>query len=293
MLDKDIKYLQKLVDVAHRVSIETGDGSVATRVQQEVSSLFMLVLLNSYSMVQLLHPKQNLIPSMRSGSVFYDFTTITIISRSIFEAFVNMHTLAVNPMAEAERDVLLDLWDLHSLCERQVMARILGNTAPIIEKEKIQIADLIQRIKNIGQVGSGIHGKYDDILKRLANWEKAQPNTKEWYVSPRWTCQSAEKRAKYADVHEYHSHFLYKYSSNYLHANGFAAKQIHGIEGYLDGNRLCGFGVKFATMFLAGSIEVMAQISDKANKVIDSMPEIIELLEFWKKVRMHEPSDLI
>lgn len=85
---------------------------------------------------------------MVKGAVVYDSPSMNVIVRAMFEAYINMHYLLIEPSTEEEREFRLDKWEKHSLTERKKIAASLESKNSILLEDEKQILFYENRIKN-------------------------------------------------------------------------------------------------------------------------------------------------
>jgi len=243
-----------------------------SRAEQEASVFLQKNTLSSYTLYNIFNPPPNLIfPAMTEGSVFHDFASAHVIVRAMFEAYVNMYYLIIDPSSNEEKEFRLDIWERHALTERQKMGFSIGSTNQILIEEKQQIEERANSILT------------SDYYKRLPKSE--QQSIKD---SPKWTKINVLERADKANIHRSQSEFLYKFMSNYSHSESFSIMQLHDIEKPEDALNLCKTPIRYGEMFLALTLNIFSTLNSKFKESVFKNKDVEKLINFWEETKQRD-----
>jgi len=248
-----------------------------TRAEQEASVFLHKNIMSAYTLFHILYPSPNAsLPALSRGAVVFDFPTAYVIARAMFEAYVNMHFLLIDPVSDEEREFRLDRWDKHALTERQKMGSAMGSTNPRLAEEAEQIRELDSRI-----TGSQYFAKLP------ANEQQSIRN------SPRWTSTDVMERADKASIHRSQSEFLYKFLSNYSHSESYALMQLHGVDTMEEARGLCELAARFGEMFLSLTLDGFARLNAKVRELVSQNPEVVEVIKFWEENKRQDMKTIL
>lgn len=262
----------KVLNYSIQISKETR-GISCGRAEKEGSVFLHKNVLSAYTLFQIINPRPNdIFPAMANGAVVYDSPSMNVIVRAMFEAYINMHYLLIDPSTEEERDFRLDRWEKHSLTERKKIANSLGSKSSVLVEDEKQILFYENRIKN------------SSTYKSLLPQERQSLDNSE-----KWTRVDTINRAIIAGFHKTQAEFLYKFLSNYSHSESYSLMQLHSIKRIEEALALCNMPLKFGEMLLALSINCFAKLNGKALDVIVKNNELKILIDFWEE---HKQKDL-
>lgn len=266
----------KILNYSIQISKETR-GLSCGRAEKEGSVFLHKNVLSTYTLFQIINPRPNdIFPSMVKGAVVYDSPSMNVIVRAMFEAYINMHYLLIDPSTEEERDFRLDRWDKHSLTERKKIASSLGSKNPVLIKDEKQILFYENRIKN------------SSVYKSLSPQEKQSIDNSE-----KWTRADTITRAILAGFHKTQAEFLYKFLSNYSHSESYSLMQLHSIKKIEEALALCNMPLRFGEMLLALSINCFAKLNGKAVDVISKNNELKILIDFWASLKQKDLTEMM
>jgi hypothetical protein len=266
----------KILNYSILISKETR-GIRCGRAEKEASVFLHKNVLSAYTLFQIINPRPNdIFPAMANGAVVYDSPSMNVIVRAMFEAYINMYYLLIDPPSEEERDFRLDRWEKHSLTERKKIASSLGSKSSVLIEDEKQILFYENRIKN------------SSTYKSLSPQERQSLDNSE-----RWTKVDTINRAIIAGFHKTQAEFLYKFLSNYSHSESYSLMQLHSIKRIEEALALCNMPLKFGEMLLALSINCFAKLNDKALDVVVKNNELKILIDFWEELKQKDLTEMM
>lgn len=262
---------EKLLNHSIFVSKET-TGIQCSRAEQEASVFLQKNILSAYTVYNIQNPKPNdVFPALKKGSLLHDFASAYVLVRSMFEAYVNMYYLLINPSSDEEREFRLDRWEKHALTERQKMAESLGSSNPILTKDKEHISRFTKNI---------LSSEY------FRNLEPSQQQSIR--NSHKWTSLKVIERADKAGIHRSQSEYIYKFLSNYTHSESFSIMQLSSIENAKQPLEFCRIPVHYAEMFLALTLSAFSRLNPLDKKLVMQNEEIFNVLVFWEETKTED-----
>lgn len=261
---------EKILNHSISVSKETSHFP-CTRAEQEASVFLHKNILSAYTSFSILDPIPRPISfTSLNGVVLFDFPSAYVIARAMFETYVNMHYLLIDPASDEEREFRLDRWDKHSLTERQKMGIAIGSSDQKLKDEAKQIIEIDMRI---------LQSRY---FRQLPVNEQ-----KSIKYSHNWTNLGAIARADKADIHCSQSEFLYKFFSNYSHSESYSLMQLHDADPN-QSQQSCKLACNFAEMFLALTLNAFGKLNvDWKNKVAQNN-EVFQIIKFWELTKQQD-----
>ncbi len=237
-----------------------------TRGEQEASVFLHKNVMSGYTLFHILNPTPNAtFTALSKGAVVFDFPTAYVIARAMFEAYANMYFLLIDPVSDEEREFRLDRWDKHALTERQKMGTAIGSTNQ-------RLAEEAEHIKQL-----------DSAILNSRYFTKLPPNEQQSIRdSPKWTSVDILERADKACIHRSQSEFLYKFLSNYSHAESYSLMQLHdaSIE---ESHEFCKQAAGYGEMFLALTLDAFSRLNAKARELLTQNPEVVLVIKFWEE----------
>lgn len=265
----------KVLNYSIYISKETR-GVSCGRAEQEASVFLHKNVLSAYTLFQIINPRPNeIFPAMANSAVLYDFPSMNVIVRAMFEAYINMYYLLIDPPTEEERNFRLDRWDKHSLTERKKIANSLGSRSSVLIEEEKQILFYENRIKN----SSAYKSLSPQKRQSLDNSEK-------------WTSFGTIERANIAGFHKTQAEFLYKFLSNYSHSESYSLMQLLSIKKIEEALALCNMPLRFGEMLLALSINCFGKLNSKAQDVIRKNNDLKILIDFWESLKQKDLTEM-
>lgn len=178
----------------------------------------------------------------------------------MYETYVKMHYLFKYITDENEIEFRLDMWELHSLCERRKIGQSIGSINPQLKKDELEIEKYITKIKNSVYYKQLDKSKKQSIDCKLKNKAKEYSN---------WRKNSNIELGTFANIHKSHSGYLYKYASAYTHSESYSIMQNLRIQSAEDALKLCINPLKYCNMFLSLTIKDYVDIVPYDVKILD------------------------
>lgn len=207
--------------------------------------------------------------------VIHDYISAWNIVRSVFEGYINMNYLFVDPKTPELRDFRLLLAERHAICERVKMAMSSGITGAKLEEQRFRLRAIEQELFR--------SKTFNDLKSRIQ---------KEIRKGTLWACDAphALNRADRAGVDRSQSEYLYKMSSNHVHAENLSLEQIAAVNGPEGGRPLIELPKIYGIMYLALTLSTMAKVAEEAKHFVGIDQELVLLVQAWEE---HKKQDLV
>ena len=269
--------LHHIISFALKISFDTS-GIDCTR-QQAIASDFLLknsmVSLTLWNIIFTKDSKE--FPIITESFKVHDFPSAYVLIRTLFEGYINMYYLLIDPVSDCECGFRVNLWDRHALIERQKMGNSLGSKHEQIAREKEQIEQYTHRIKN------------SDYFNNLS--EKDQ---KSYLTTEKWTKLKKADLARRAGIHKTQSEFIYKLLSNYAHCDPFALMQIHCIDSPDLAERFMRkTPLDYTEMFLSLTLNIFGKIFPKGKSMIIRDDDLMKIIDFWEELKTKDFKEMI
>lgn len=172
-------------------------GKEENESKQIAHIFFSRNLLTTITLWNIIEPPPMIIPEFRlEMTQFHDASSAFTLVRNLFESYVNMHHLLMDNETKFEKELKILLWNKHFREERRKMAEFRNLKDEKLEKEKIEIEQINNRIHQ-NQHFKSLSGVQQ---KHLANNKNRSLLT---FV----------ERAKRSNIHEKKVQYLYKFLS--------------------------------------------------------------------------------
>jgi len=263
-----LQSLHKTILSALKISADT-TGLPCSRAQELGSDFLTKNTMVSLTIWHIINP-QNIegFPITSDSFRVYDFPSAHVLIRTLFEGYINMNYVLIDPKSDEEREFRLNLWDRHALLERQKMASSIGSQHKKVKIEERKIDVYAESIKN-SQYFRTLPG---DEQQSFLNMHK-------------WTKLNTIERADKANIHRSQSEFIYKFLSNYAHSEAFALMQIHSVFSVQMAQKLMRFPIRFTEMFLSLTLKLFAKLHPVAASIIESDQDLLEIIDFWEDLK--------
>jgi len=263
--------LHKVLSAAAKISCRT-TGLPCTRAQELASDFLTKNVMVGISIWNIVNPKEvHEFPNISPSFTIWDSPSAYVLIRTLFEGYVNMHYVLLDPGSEEERRLRMDLWDRHALLERQKMGSSIGSRHKKLDAEKKQIEAYTKSIRESPCVQS----LQEKERQSLIDMHK-------------WTKENTLDRADKAGIHRSQSEFVYKFLSNYAHCEPYALMQIHSVHSGDQARQLMDLLIRFAEMFLSCTLNAFAKIQPLAKSEMEKDDELAEIINFWEKCKTED-----
>ena len=247
--------------------------------QQEIASDFLLKnSLVSLTLWNTILPKAlTEFPNITKSFKVHDFPSSYVLIRTLFEGYINMYYLLIDPASDSECEFRLNIWDRHALIERQKMGISIASKHEQIQKEKEQIEKYTQLIRN------------SDYFKSLAKKDQ------EYYITTeKWTKLSKTDLARRAGFHKSQSEFIYKFLSNYAHCDPYALMQIHCIDSPKLAEKFTRkIPIDYTEMILCLTLNIFGQLFPKGRSMLVKDRILMEIIDFWEELKTKDFKEMI
>lgn len=267
--------LHKVISAAARISCRT-TGLPCTRAQELASDFLTKNLMVGISIWNIVNPKDvQEFPDISPSFTIWDFPSAYVLIRTLFEGYVNMHYILIDPESEEDKRLRIDLWDRHALLERQKMGSSIGSKHKKLEAEKSQIEVYTKSIRE----STCVQSLQEEERKSLINTSK-------------WTTLKALDRAAKAGIHKSQSEFVFKFLSNYSHCEAYALMQIHSVHSDEQAKELMNLPIRFTEMFLSLTLNAFATIQPLAKPIIEKDGVLEEIIDFWEELKAKDLKEI-
>ncbi len=267
--------LHKVILSASKISYDTS-GLRCTRAEKQASDFLTKNVMASLTLWNITNPKKTEdFPIVKDLCGLFDSPSAWVLVRTLFEGYINMNYLLIDPQSNEEREFRLDLWDRHGLLEWQRMARSIGSHDKKLEPDKKQIDELTESIRD---------SKYFKIL--------SPPKQQTILCGPGWTDVKTLLRADKANIHRSQSGFLFKFCSNYAHSESFALMQIHAVRSPKEAQKRMSLPMSFVEMFMSLTLKLFGELQPVAQPVITSDQDLMRIIDFWHDLKTKELKEL-
>lgn len=263
-----LQSLHKTILSALKISADTA-GLPCSRAQELGSDFLTKNTMLSLTIWHIINP-QNIqgFPITSDSFKVYDFPSAHVLIRTLFEGYINMNYVLIDPKSDEEREFRLNLWDRHALLERQKMASSIGSQHKKVKRGERRIDVYAESIKN-SQYFRTLPGDEQQSFLNMHKWTKLN------------TIQRADK----ANIHRSQSEFIYKFLSNYAHSEAFALMQIHSVFSVQMAQKLMRFPIRFTEMFLNLTLKLFAKLHPVATSIIESDQDLLEIIDLWEDLK--------
>ena len=268
--------LRHVISSALKISYDT-TGIPSTRSQQVASDFLLKSSLASPTLWNIIFP-QNIrdFPAVAQSFLVHDFPSAYVLIRTLFEGYINMYYLLIDPITESELRFRLYIWDRHALFERQKMGKSLGSQIDQLEEVKLQIE------------------KYNELIKTSEYYSKLSAREQAFYLKEgKWTKLTKLDLAKIAGFHESQTEFIYKLLSNYTHSEQFALMQIHSIMDPKESARFMKVVIRFTEIFLCLTLNIFGKVFPLGKSMIEQDNKLMETIEFWEELKSKDFKEMI
>jgi len=259
--------LKKVISASMNISIQAS-GKPCSRAQSIACDFLLKNTLVAVSIWSLINPRNLDDFGIGNNQIVHDFPSAFVLVRTLFEGYINMYYLLVNPRSDEERDFRLFIWERHALLERQKMGKFLGSTHDKLADEKNKIQQLTKKITS------------SNYFKKLS-----KPNEKWIRKEKEWTETSVFERADIAEIDRSQYKFIYKFLSNYVHSEAYALMQISSIRSPNTASSFMKIPLQYTEMFLSLTLSVTKSIVPVAQGCIGSDKILCKIIDYSEDLK--------
>lgn len=200
--------------------------------------------------------------SLKNGSSFYDFPSVAVITRAIFETYLNLFEIFFEPTTEDEFEFNHALWQLSGFIIRENFASSDATLKEQIAKSQEEIQGMRSRLQKTEKYKLLKHSDQEKVLrgKGIRNWKSV---------------------AKAAGFGEKTIVRMYAYYSGYVHADGLSGAQIANAQTAPDQLTHIEAHMRFIIVVLSKMILDYAKKFSQAKAVCDKNPDVYYKAEIW------------
>jgi Family of unknown function (DUF5677) len=251
--------------LATAIGVSQGTAELPTnRIGEIASQLLTQNVITSLTIDSLIHPTpRSGIPGLPHSFTVIDLPSLSILTRGVFETYLALFYVAVQPIAAAEREFRLLWWDWHEVNERIWSLNRIGSKTAKLETYEERRNELRARIAE--------HPNYSSLPAKLKKqFEQRQSPTEAVLLSK---VQIAEA----AGIHPDQFKVIYKSLSQYAHAQPVAVSRMLGLSAIDEGIRLhFRLAARRATSYLLFSVRDFITIFPQGRRFTDE--------RFWQLV---------
>ncbi len=263
--------LQKVISSALNVSYETS-GLGCNRAQALASDFLTKNTLVSLSIWRIINPQEIIdFPQSEKFSKIHDFPSTYVLLRTLFEGYVNMYYVLIDPQKADEKKLRLIMWDRNACYESEKMRESSNYFKVLIAEEKYQI--------NV----------FKKLIKQLKMFNELDKEKKQSLLEThKFALNTLETRTKIAGIHKSYYKFFFKLLSNYAHAEPFALRQIHDIKSPQMSKVPTYLQMQLTEMFLSLTLKVFGTVIPKGQTIINTDKILLEIINFWNNFKKEE-----
>jgi hypothetical protein len=202
------------------------------------------------------------VPRLGNDCFFYDFPSVTVLTRAAFETYLTMFEVFFEPATEDEFEFRHALWLLSGFVVRENY----NSSDPALQSQFAKAQKEVQ-----------------DIRTRLQKTKKYKSLTssEQRKVSKGRSIRSWKDVAKAAGFGEQTIQRMYAYTSGYVHADGLSGTQIFAAKTAKDQIDHIESHMRKIMMVLSKMILDYAKKFPEAKAVIDQNPDAFYRAEIW------------
>ncbi|MCI0330485.1 MAG: DUF5677 domain-containing protein [candidate division Zixibacteria bacterium] len=259
----------KVLGSALNVSKQTTEQS-CTRGQREGSLFLLKNCLSGLTLFRIFNPTDfSEFPQVGPSFKVNDFPTAYVIIRTMFETYINMYYVLIEPKREAEKEHRLDLWECHGYAQTLIMGKTFG-----LQDDALKVTE-----GNYRQIKKKIISS--DFYKSLSKKKKESIKADEW--NPNVNKVALAIRSGF---HPTQARFFYKFLSNYAHSERYSLMQMGEVKSPQHSEGLLNsFPKTFAEMLLALTVNAFAKMYSPAMDLIAKDEELLKILNGWEKAK--------
>ena len=276
MIFRTRQSLHKVILSSLKISVKT-TGLRCNRTQQLASDFLTKNTMVSLTVWNVINPKSiEEFPMIGNLFKIYDLPSAYVLIRTLFEGYINMNYVLIDPISDEEREFRLDLWDRHGLLERQKIASSIGSQPKQLEIEKRQIDAYTKCIGN------------SQYFKNLPESEQQS-----FLHMHKWTKLTTIERADKANIHRSQAEFIFKFCSNYAHSESYALMQIYSVHSVEMAQELMRLPMGFTEMFLSLTLKLFAKLQPVAKPMIEDDQDLLCIIDFWEGLKTKDLKKLL
>lgn len=271
MSDLQIGSLKKIISSAIKISSKTYNMP-CTRAQELAADFLTKNTMASLTIWNIINPK-NISDFKVNNSSFkmYDLPSLYVVIRTLFEGYLNMNYILLDPESEEERELRLNLWDRHALYERKKMSNFVGTQNKKLKLELEKIEEYTNRIKNSPYVKKQPKNRRQSLIERH-NWCKLKK----------------VQLAKKANIHKSQAEFMYKFLSNYVHSDSYSLMQINSYDSVDTVKKFLQLPINFTEMSMSLTIDTFSKMIPKAHKIVNNDEELVKIILLWNNLKKQD-----
>ena len=210
------------------------------------------------------------VPYSTQGTSFFDFPSVVVLTRAIFETYLTMFEVFFEPKTEDEFEFNHALWQLSGFVIRVDYAPSDPSLQGEVAKARKEIQEIKSRIQKTTKYKLLKPGEQKNVLKGkgLRSWKSV---------------------AKAAGFGEKIIQQMYAYYSGFVHADGLSASQIMTAQNRQDQFDHIEIHMRVIMLVLSKMIIEYSRKFPEAKKVCDKDPEAYFSAEIWSGVASRLP----
>lgn len=254
-------------------AIHVSDGIMGIPTTRHIavgSQLLVQNILTGISIASFVDPVTRAnIPALPANSKVYDLSSLYILTRGLIEAYLALFYIAVEPIADSEREFRLLWWDWHEINERIWSLELIGSTNPKLNPYKKRKSELFLKVSN--------HAMYSILPTDLKNeFERGRRPRDASFLTK-------AKIAQAAGIHEDQFHVVYKWCSQYAHAQPLAVSVLLGLSSASpELTPLFRLAIRHATSYLLFTVRDFIKIFPQGQGLVGQ--DFLDLVSFWSSI---------
>lgn len=210
------------------------------------------------------------VPYSTKGASFFDFPSVAILTRAIFETYLTMFEVFFEPKTDDDFEFHHALWQLSGFIIRVDYTPADPRLQDEFTKAQNEIQEMKSRIQNTEKFKSLKSGEQRDVLKGkgLRSWKSV---------------------AKAAGFGEKTIQKMYTYYSGFVHADGLSATQIMAAQNRQDQVEHIEIHMRVIMLVLSKVIVEYAGKFPEAQTVCNNDPDAYQRAVIWSEVASRLP----
>jgi len=197
---------------------------------------------------------------------FFDSTSIDVLTRAVFEAFVTFHYVFYAPKTREEKDYRYWCYKAAGIAERQ-------NARVSTDEHRQKQAE---EKKELDEVHAKL--KLNPVFQGLISKQKGQ------ILKGKWKLKSWRELAVDAGLSETLAADMYRFLSGRVHSSSLSIVQMIGDHVDKEDEQALGSSMGIVNVVVANMVREYCGLFPKAQKILDADHEGREIVDWWIQI---------
>lgn len=253
-----LRILDLTYEVAQALQGKIAETPGLPNCQQLVKKLFF----HAASIYWLRRGTQSPVPYSTQGESFCDFASIAVLTRAVFDTYLALFSVFLEPTTQDEFEFRHTLWQLSGFVVREGIVPSDPTLGPRYAEAQREVQDLRRRIERTARYKSLTPRQQKDVLngRTLRGWRDV---------------------ARAAGFGEQTIQKIYAYYSSYVHADGLSGTQIASARTRREQEGLTDPSMNLVISILSKVIVGYAQKFTEASIVCSKNPDVFQLAQVY------------